>query len=51
MSDVYRKFTITMPTRNPDGDQREWFLRYGVPYRIHSDQRRRVDTKIVTGLY
>ena len=57
MTDVYSKFTITVPTRNQTAQTvakalvREWFLRYGVPFRIHSDQGRCFDAKIVTELY
>ena len=56
MTDVYRKFTITVPTRNQTAQTvakalvREWLLRYRVPFRIHSDQGRYVDAKIVTEL-
>ena len=47
LTDVFTKFTVTVPTR----DQREstvvktlvrdWFLVYGVPKQIHPDQRKR----------
>ena len=56
---MYSKFTITVPTRNQTAQTvakgkalvREWFLRYGVPFRIHSDQGRCFDAKIDTELY
>ena len=57
MTDVYSKFTITVPTRNRTAQTvakalvREWFLRYGVPFRIHSDQGRCFHANIVTELY
>ena len=57
MTDVYSKFTIAVPTRNHTAQTvakalvREWFFRYGVPCRIHSDQGRCFDAKIVTDLY
>ena len=46
MTDVYSKCTITVPTRTQTAQTgakpvvREWFLRYGVHFRIHSDQGR-----------
>ena len=57
MTDVYSKFTIIVPTRNQTAQTvakalvREWFLRYGVPFQIHSDQGRCFYAKIVTELY
>ena len=53
MTDVYSKFTITVPTRNQTAQTVakalvcEWFLRYGVPFLIHSDQGRCFDAKIL----
>ena len=57
MTDVYSKFTIAVPSRNRTAQTvakalvREWFSRYGVPCRIHSDQGRCFDAKIITELY
>ena len=57
MTDVYSKFTIAVPTRNQTAQTvakalvLEWFFRYGVPCRIHSDQGLRFDAKIITELY
>lgn len=56
MTDVFSKFTQAVPTR----DQRaatvaevlvkEWFYRYGVPARIHSDQGRCFESALVQQL-
>lgn len=57
MTDVYSKYTIAVSTRNQTALTvaktlvREWFLRYGVPCRIHSDHGRCFDAKIVNELY
>ena len=56
-TDVHSKFTIAGPTKNQTAQTvakalvREWFFRDGVPCRIHSDQGRCFDAKIVTELY
>ena len=44
LTDVFTKFTIAIPTRNQRASTvvkhliKEWFLVYGIPQRIHSDQ-------------
>ena len=56
MTDVFSKFSVAVPTR----DQRactvarvllhEWFYRYGVPSRIHSDQGRCFESLLIKQL-
>lgn len=50
MTDVFRKCTLAVPTH----DQRastvlltEWFLKFGVPARIHSDQGRNFESSLI----
>uniref|UniRef100_A0A674NXW1 Gypsy retrotransposon integrase-like protein 1 n=1 Tax=Takifugu rubripes TaxID=31033 RepID=A0A674NXW1_TAKRU len=56
MTDVFSKFTVAVPTR----DQRavtvaqvlvtEWFYKYGVPSRLHSDQGRSFESGLISQL-
>lgn len=56
MTDVFSKYTLTIPTR----DQRattvaqvlvvEWFSKFGVPARIHSDQGRIFESLLIQQL-
>lgn len=56
MTDVFSKFTVAVPTR----DQRastvaqvlvtEWFYKYGVPSRLHSDQGRSFESTLIAQL-
>ena len=53
ITDVFTKFTQAIPTRDQrattvaDVLQREWFVRYGVPRRIHSDQGRNFESALI----
>ena len=44
LTDVFTKYTVAVPTRDEKAATvakvlvREWFVRYGVPARIHSDR-------------
>ncbi|KAI3358861.1 hypothetical protein L3Q82_015251 [Scortum barcoo] len=56
MTDVFSKFTVAVPTR----DQRastvaqvlisEWFYKFGVPSRLHSDQGRSFESSLIRQL-
>ena len=57
LTDVFTKFTQAIPTRNQEAQTvakvlvSDWFQKYGVPERIHSDQSRDIESKLVTELY
>ena len=57
ITDVFSKFAVAVPTRNQKASTtaqvlvKEWFLKYGPPERIHSDQGRNFESKLVEELY
>ena len=56
LTDVFTKFTQATPTRDQKATTvaqvlvKEWFVRFGVPHRLHSDQGRHFESKIVQEL-
>lgn len=56
MTDVFSKFTQAVPTRDQRASTvagvlvREWFYRFGVPARIHSDQGRNFESLLIQQL-
>ena len=56
ITDVFSKFTIAIPTRNQRAETianvlvNEWFRRYGVPERLHSDNGRNFESAIIQEL-
>jgi transposase InsO family protein len=56
ITDVFTKFTQAVPTRDQTAKTvarvlvQDWFVRYGVPKRLHSDQGRNFESKIIQQL-
>lgn len=56
MTDIFTKYTVAVPTKNQEASTvvkvlvKEWFSHYGVPERIHSDQGRDFESRLVKEL-
>ena len=56
LTDVFTKFTQAIPTRDQKATTvarvmvKEWIVRFGVPKRIHSDQGRNSEGKVIQEL-
>ncbi|XP_026124599.1 uncharacterized protein LOC113106791 [Carassius auratus] len=56
ITDIFTKFTQAFPTRDQKADTtakvllREWFMKYGIPTPLHSDQGRNFESEVVAEL-
>lgn len=56
MTDVFSKYTLAVPTRDQRAETvaqalvTEWFYRFGVPGRLHSDQGRNFESSLIRQL-
>ena len=56
ITDVFSKFSVAVPTKDETAVTtakvlvREWFMRYGVPERLHSDQGRNFESSLIAEL-